>query len=71
MLKVASSLLRYRCAPLFPSVIGHDASGRKTIAEHETSGTELAKVRRRCTHAPRIAAGKPAGWLAIVLNAHV
>lgn len=51
MLKVAWSLLRYRRAPLFPSVIGHDASGRKAVAEHETSGAAHAIARRRCTPA--------------------
>ncbi|OQP83491.1 hypothetical protein IB69_000585 [Xanthomonas citri] len=56
---------------MFPSVIGHDASGRKTIAEHETSGAALAKARTRSSRHQRIAAGERAGWLAIVLTLRV
>ncbi|MGV7188471.1 hypothetical protein [Xanthomonas axonopodis] len=56
---------------MFPSVIGHDASGRKTIAEHETSGAALAKARTRSSRHQRIAAGERAEWLAIAWTLRV
>ncbi|KGU56221.1 hypothetical protein NY99_09065 [Xanthomonas phaseoli pv. phaseoli] len=52
-------------------MIEHDASGRKTIAEHETSGAALAKARTRSSRHRRIAAGERAESLAIAWTLRV